>query len=122
MGYRGACPERGRRTQPILQVFSSDRRMGGGAAPIPIISLRIRPARTVTLDFATRGTSLARFDASGEHRLDQTPSRREIGVVGRQCPDAMEMVWQHDDGVDCERASRSDIAKRRSKQMDSLGQ
>lgn len=35
--------------------------------------------------------------------FDDPPTRREITVIGRQCPDTMQMIWQQHPGVDGER-------------------
>jgi len=35
--------------------------------------------------------------------FDDPPTRREITVVGRQCPDTMQMIWQQHPGVGGER-------------------
>ena len=39
----------------------------------------------------------------GERALDQTPASREVGIVGRQGPDAVKMIRHDHDGVDLER-------------------
>ena len=36
------------------------------------------------------------WDAAGECSLDQEPARGEIRIARRQCPDCMQMFWQHD--------------------------
>ncbi len=36
----------------------------------------------------------------GKSGLAQTPAGREVGIVGRQGPDAVEMIGHDDDGVD----------------------
>ena len=53
---------------------------------------------------AARREPFAIRNASGKRGFDQPPARREIGVVPRQGPDAMQVVGQDDDGVDGERA------------------
>ena len=46
--------------------------------------------------------AFARLDAPGKIALDQTPAGREIGVPGRQGPDAMQVIGQNNDGLDGE--------------------
>jgi len=38
----------------------------------------------------------------GEAGFDQTPARREVGIIGWQGPDAVKMVGHDDDGIDAE--------------------
>lgn len=40
----------------------------------------------------------------GEAGLDQPPAGREVDIARRQCPDAVQVIGHHDDGVDLERA------------------
>ena len=44
----------------------------------------------------------------GKSGLAQTPAGREVGIVGRQGPDAVEMIGHDDDGVDFKRARLAD--------------
>jgi hypothetical protein len=65
-------------------------------------------------------SSLAAFNASGEHRFDQPPPHGEIGITLRQCPDRVEMVRQHDDSIDRESVSRARISECTSKLIDPI--
>lgn len=48
----------------------------------------------------------------GEPGFDQAPARREISVIARQCPDAMQVVGHDHHGVHLERARLAHAAKR----------
>ena len=48
--------------------------------------------------------ALVGFMVFGEPGFDQAPPCREISVIGRQRPDAMQVVGHHDHGVHLERA------------------
>ena len=56
----------------------------------------------------------------GESGLDQAPADREIGIVGRQSPDAVKMIRHHDDGVDFKRTRLANGSKSIASEIDSL--
>ena len=57
--------------------------------------------------FVNRAASGVRRHSSGqcvgERALDQAPAGREVGINGRQGPDAVKMIRHDHDGVDLER-------------------
>jgi hypothetical protein len=87
-----------------------------GAPSIVVATKRVRHA--ITPRAAGR-----RNHVIAEERFDNTPSAGIIGVLRRQRPNGMQMVWQHDDRLDPEwtlppgstkcRAQRSDFIDER---------
>jgi hypothetical protein len=72
--------------------------------------------------FAFRGAPLtqplARREGAGEAPLDALPARGEVAVAVGQCPDAMQMIRQHDDGADGEGVLAADLGKGAAEQTD----
>lgn len=61
-------------------------------------------------------------DASGEAGLDDLPAGGEIGVVGRQGPEAMHVLRQHDPGIDAEGMPAPGLGDHAAQQVDFAGQ
>lgn len=53
-----------------------------------------------------------------EPRLDESPTIGEIGIAGRQGPDAMQMIRQHHPTIDHKRPATADIPYHRAQQID----
>lgn len=70
--------------------------------------------------FATWRAGFGRLNATGENRLEQSPPCCKVCVPWRQGPDGMQVVRQHDYGLDSEDVARPNITKGTSKQIDSL--
>jgi hypothetical protein len=51
------------------------------------------------------------FASSAKRALDQTPTIGEIAIVLRQCPNAVQMVREQDEGIDLERMISHDLLK-----------
>ncbi len=63
------------------------------------------PEATLRLSQACIAAPLAKGHVAGERRLDDAPAGREVIVIGRQGPNAMEMIGKHDPGLDRERSA-----------------
>ncbi len=68
------------------------------------------------------GQSLARPDSRRKARFDVVPAGREICIVRRQCPDAVKVIRQYNDGVDRERTPPSRVDECRAQVVDVVGQ
>lgn len=66
-------------------------------APLPDAALPMPQARIEA--------PLAIGQAAGEDRLDDSPAGREIVIARRQGPNAVEMIREHNPGVDRERSA-----------------
>src|ERR1700756_3304370 len=80
------------------------------------------PYATFAFGAVTLRALLASLDPSGELRLDQSPPIGEISISRRQCPDGMQVVRPHNDGLHAKRVARLNRTKRGSQQIDSLGE
>ena len=58
----------------------------------------------------------------GRTLLDEPPAHGEIGCALRQCPDRMQMVGQHDNGIDREGIVPSRVTESGAEQVDVFGQ
>ena len=76
------------------------------------------PDAALPVPLAYHGAALLRRQAAGKDALDHAPSRREVIVSRRQRPDAMQMVWQDDPGIDGERPGFVDGAHGRAQAFD----
>ncbi len=71
---------------------------------------------------ASFGQPFPSRDAAREGGFDQSPAGGEIGIAGRQCPDAVQVIREDHDGVDGERIPMPDAAKRFAQRRDVLNQ
>ena len=69
------------------------------------------------------GVATGGLDASagkvrtGEATLDQPPAKGEPRIARRQCPDAMQVIRQHHDGLDCKGVPLINFPKRRAQRI-----
>ena len=71
---------------------------------------------------ASFGQPFPSRDAAREGGFDQSPAGGEIGIAGRQCPDAVQVIREDHDGVDGEGMPMPDAAKRFAQRPDVPGQ
>jgi hypothetical protein len=81
----------------VIQVAPIVQFVTNGVFPIAAL-----PDTPFSFALAAFGNTFASFYAPGKPRLYQTPTSGEIAVFFLHLPQAMQMVWQHDGGDDCE--------------------
>lgn len=101
----------------IVDVAGEVRFIADGVLPIAAL-----PDSALALAQAAVRNPFTARQSARERRLEQTPSRRKIGVAFGQGPNRMEMVGKYDDCVDRERMAQARRAKCRPQQIDVLGQ
>jgi hypothetical protein len=76
--------------------------------------LPITPLPQATLGAAgtARADALTGRDLAGKTRLDQAPASREIVIIRRQTPQTVQMIRQHDNGLDGNRMIGERLPKR----------
>ena len=86
--------------------------------PIPVLPNRLFAFRCAGGVGLRAQYWIALFGKAG---FDEPPARGKIGIARRQCPNAMQMVGQHDDCVQFERAGFAHDAKRGAQNLNRCG-
>ncbi len=76
------------------------------------------PAAAFTFSFPAYRASLAHRDTAGKYRLEQAPARCRVRIAQRQGPNRVQMIRQHDNGVEHKRMFRPHVAKRFAQEID----
>lgn len=101
---RGVRPVAHPRDEAVLERCSNIRRGArsrprrGSGAPDPAL-----PDAAFVARDANGAEPLLFRQRLREPAFDQPPARREIRIGRRQCPDRMQMIRQHDEGINRER-------------------
>jgi len=78
------------------------------------------PDAAFALADATDGSCFARLDGPAEFSFDCRPARRKVMIAARQCPDAMQMFRQNNNGVNAKWPSYQRHPKSPAKRFDAL--
>jgi hypothetical protein len=86
--------------------------------------LPIAPLPNPPFTFAStaRRNSLTLRQGTRKHRFYQPPTQGEVCVSFRQCPNSMEVIWQHHGRLDREWVSRLRVAKRGPQRLDMISE
>jgi hypothetical protein len=68
------------------------------------------------------GQPFYRRQTAHEEELDQTPPHRKIVIARRQRPDGVQVLRQHDPGIDGERPGSPNTSNRVAQKVDALCQ
>ena len=79
------------------------------------------PKRVFSIPMS-RNMSARFYDSGRETAFDELPPGWKIRVTFRQCHDDVNVVWQHDHGIDHERVLAARYRHRRTQGGDVIGQ